>query len=508
MSPLARFVGTLGILAAWGGEFYSAAAELYDEALRPQFHFTARENWHNDPNGLVFYGGEYHLFFQHNPSGREWGNMTWGHAVSPDLVHWKQLDHAIYPDRLGTIFSGSAIVDRQNAGGFQQGKDPALVAFYTAAGGTSPESKDWPFTQCLAYSNDRGRTWVKYEGNPVLPNVGEGDRDPKVFWHAPSHHWVMPLYVGERQPDRLGKDGKPTVRNTCHFYTSTDLKHWSFASKFDQELYECPGLVELPVDGKSTNTRFVLWGASGDYWVGTFDGTKFTAEAPRQKGDFGSNYYAAQAYDDLPDHRVVLVSWMSGGRYPGMPFNQQMGFPSTLRLQSSPGGIHLVKWPVAELSSLVTRSTLDQNGGKLVAGTYPLEFATAQTLDLELAFKPGAAKTVSLSLRGIQFTWDASSQTLSAFDRKIPLPTAPSSTGEPLLESARGGLPGSGDSIVRFRILLDRSSVEIYGNGGLACASFCFVPSSDAYRNVLSIDGGTASFVRLLGRNLKSAWRP
>jgi hypothetical protein len=154
-------------------------SRLYDETYRPQFHFTAREGWHNDPNGLVYFGGEYHLYFQHNPKGREWGNMTWGHAVSPDLVHWKQLEHALYPDRMGTMFSGSAVVDWKDAGGFKSGKDPALVAFYTAAGGTSDESKGQPFTQCLAYSNDRGRTWTKYSGNRSYRTSAKGIAIPR-----------------------------------------------------------------------------------------------------------------------------------------------------------------------------------------------------------------------------------------------------------------------------------------------------------------------------------------
>ena len=156
----------------------------YQEAYRPQFHFTPKTNWTNDPNGLIHYKGEFHLFFQHNPSGINWGNMTWGHAVSTDLVHWKQLPHAIHPDELGTIFSGSGAVDWKNTGGFQTGDESVLVNFYTSAGSHAPEQV--PFTQSIAYSNDRGRSWTKYEGNPVIEHIVGSNRDPKVIWHEPT----------------------------------------------------------------------------------------------------------------------------------------------------------------------------------------------------------------------------------------------------------------------------------------------------------------------------------
>jgi len=158
---------------------------LYHETYRPQFHFTAKKNWLNDPNGLMYYKGEYHLFFQHNPSGIDWGNMTWGHAVSPDMIHWKQLDNAIYPDELGTIFSGSGVVDWSNTAGFKNGNKAVMVCIYTSAGD--------PFTQSIAYSNDKGRTWTKYADNPVLGHIVGSNRDPKVIRHVPTEKWIMAL---------------------------------------------------------------------------------------------------------------------------------------------------------------------------------------------------------------------------------------------------------------------------------------------------------------------------
>jgi fructan beta-fructosidase len=204
-----------------------AAAPAYGERLRPQFHFTSRTNWLNDPNGLVFYKGEYHLFFQHNPSGINWGNMTWGHAVSTDLLHWRQLDDALKPDRLGTIFSGSAVVDWDNTAGFQSGNEKTLVAIFTSAGK--------PFTQSMAYSTDRGRSWRKYDKNPVLNHVAGENRDPKVIWHVPTKRWIMALYL----------DGEKYA-----LFSSPDLKRWEKLCDLPEfGASECPDFFELQITG-------------------------------------------------------------------------------------------------------------------------------------------------------------------------------------------------------------------------------------------------------------------
>lgn len=291
---------------------------LYRETNRPQFHFTTRRGWNNDPNGLVYLDGEYHLFYQHNPYETQWGNMHWGHAVSKDLLHWEELNPALYPDKMGTMFSGSAVIDEKNTGGW--GKN-TMVAFYTAAGKN--------MTQNLAYSTDKGRTFSKYAGNPILGP----DRDPKVFWHKSSGVWVMVLYED----------------NYFAIYNSKDLKKWEYKSKI-KGFFECPELFELPVDGNENNKKWVMYGASGTYMTGDFDGEVFTPEQGKYFYSWGSQY-AAQTFNNLPDERRIQMSW---GRIeqPGMPFNQMMLFPTELTLRTTREGIRLFCEPISEIAKL------------------------------------------------------------------------------------------------------------------------------------------------------------
>ena len=209
----------------------------YQEKLRPQFHFSPKKGWTNDPNGLVCYKGEYHLFFEHNPFDVKWGNMTWGHAISPDMVHWTQIENALEPDKMGTMFSGSAVVDWDNTAGFQKGEEKTIVLIYTAAGGSNPESKGQPFTQCIAYSTDRGRTFTKYAGNPVVPNIVGSNRDPKVTWHAPTRQWILTMFL----------DG-----STYRFLASPDLKKWTMLQDISvPKTSECPDFFEMPVEQRT-----------------------------------------------------------------------------------------------------------------------------------------------------------------------------------------------------------------------------------------------------------------
>jgi fructan beta-fructosidase len=274
--PRRRLMAALAVLSGLGLVAASPAMadSLYHEQYRPQFHFTPARNWMNDPNGLIYYKGRYHLFFQYNPSGNTWGNMSWGHAVSTDLVHWKQLPVAIPQDDNEMIFSGSVVLDRNNTTGFGTRKNPPLVAVYTSAQKASGKQQ-----QALAYSTDGGTTWTKYDDNPVLDIGSNNFRDPKVFWYAPTGRWLMAVALADQ--------------HKISFYSSADLKHWTHQSDFGPAgatggVWECPDLFPLPVDGDAKKTKWVLavnlnpggiaGGSGAQYFVGDFNGKKFTAD--------------------------------------------------------------------------------------------------------------------------------------------------------------------------------------------------------------------------------------
>ena len=308
---------------------------LYREYNRPQMHYTQKRGWNNDPNGLVWHNGEYHLFYQHNPFEKEWGNMHWGHAVSRDLVHWQELPPALRPDSLGTIFSGSVVVDSCNTSGF--GKDGLIpmVAIYTA---DSPDRQ----VQCLAWSLDNGRTWTKYSGNPVIDSKetwGSRDtRDPKVFRYSPGGKWIMVL----------------NERDGHSIYSSPDLKDWTFRSHITG-FWECPELFPLAVDGNPDDIRWVMYGASGTYMTGQFDGDTFVPESGKHYYTGGS-LYAGQTFNNIPasDGRRIQIAW---GRitHPGMPFNGTFLIPTELSLKRGKNGIRLYSVPIREIEDIQTK---------------------------------------------------------------------------------------------------------------------------------------------------------
>ena len=351
---------------------------IYKEKNRPQFHFTTKRGWVNDPNGLIFYEGEYHLFYQHNPYEREWENMHWGHAVSKDLIHWEELNDALYPDELGGMFSGSAVIDYDNTAGFNKGKTPAMIAAYTAA---SPEKQ----VQCIAYSLDKGRTFTKYTGNPVIDSKAKWNsqdtRDPKVFWYDAGNHWVMAL----------------NERDGHSIYTSPNLKEWTYQSHVTG-FWECPELFELPIDGNPNNTKWVMYGASGTYMIGSFDGKVFTPESGKHLYTKGT-IYAAQTFTNMTDGRRVQIGW---GRvsHPEMPFNGMMLLPTELTLRTTKDGARLFNVPVKETEQLFTPAKQWKSLTSDKANELLKEFYDAGCLRVRTTFKLSHATGAGFNLFG------------------------------------------------------------------------------------------------------------
>lgn len=307
-------------------------ASIYRERNRPQFHFSTRRGWINDPNGCIWHNGQYHLYYQHNPFEREWENMTWGHATSPDLLHWTEQPPVLFPDTLGTMFSGSAVFDKDNTSGFGTKKNPPLVYAYTA-------DRSEKEVQCIAYSLDGGMTLHKYEGNPVIDShdrwQSRDTRDPRVFWYEPGGHWVLVL----------------NERNGHSIYTSDNLKDWTYRSHVNG-FWECPDLFPLPVDGNTKDVRWVMYGASNTYMIGRFDGKVFTPESGKHRFSSGA-IYAAQTFNNVPDGRRIQIGWANID-HRGMPFRGQMLLPTELTLRSTKDGVRLVSKPIAEVASLLS----------------------------------------------------------------------------------------------------------------------------------------------------------
>lgn len=353
---------------------------LYKESKRPQFHFSTRRGWINDPNGMIFYDGEYHLFYQHNPYEREWENMHWGHAVSRDMIHWEELPIALYPDRLGTMFSGSTVIDYANTAGFNKGSTPAMIALYTA---DNPDRQ----IQCIAYSLDKGRTWTKYANNPVIDSKekwnSKDTRDPRVFWYKPAGHWVMVL----------------NERDGHSIYTSKNLKEWNYESHVTG-FWECPDLFELPIDGNKENTKWVMYGASNTYMLGSFDGKTFTPESGKHYFSTGS-IYAAQTFANIPenDGRRIQIGW---GRIqqPGMAFNNMMLLPTELSLRTTKNGVRLFSVPVKETEQLFEKVQEWRSLTSSDANRKLKEFYNADRLRIKTTIKLSHATSAGFNLFG------------------------------------------------------------------------------------------------------------
>lgn len=490
------------------------AAAPYAERYRPLYHFTPPKNFMNDPNGLVVADGRYHLFYQHNPFGDTWGHMSWGHAVSPDLVRWTHKPVALAEEGDVMVWSGSAVIDRDNTSGLcTPGKTGGcLVAVYTSR---IPAEQ----TQSLAVSNDGGETWAKYAGNPVLDINVKDFRDPKVFWHEPTRRWVMVVV-------------KATEYKVA-IYGSPDLKTWTHLSDFGPAgvrnvTWECPDLFELPVQGRPGETRWVMkvdfnpgsvqGGSGGQYFLGTFDGTIFTNENPPTKVnwvDYGKDFYASQSWSDVPasDGRRIWIGWLSNWQYtsvaPTSPWRGAQSVPRTVTLRDIPGqGIRLVQEPVAELASL-REGHVRLEGMDLDAANRALaeRGVRGTALEIDAVLEPGTSTEVGLSVRrGAE-----GEETLVGYDApRALLSVDRTASGDVAFHP---GFPGEHaaplpmtDGRVRLRILVDASSVEVFGGAGETVITDAIFPAPESDGVQLYAKNGTARVVSMDVWRMRSAW--
>ena len=481
-----------GFAAIYQDDTFPGEDKLYKEKLRPQLHFSSKRGWNNDPNGMVYYDGEYHLFYQHNPYGWPWNNMTWGHAVSKDMMHWEELGDAIHPDKLGTIFSGGAVVDHNNTAGFQTGKEKPIICFYTYAGD--------PFTQALAYSNDRGRTLTKYEGNPIIGHIRGGNRDPKVVWHEPTQKWVMMLYVEEEDMD---------------IFTSTDLKKWTKTSRL-ASFHECPELFELPVDGDKTNMKWVTYGAGSEYYIGSFDGEVYKPETKALQFNYGSSFYASQTFSDIPkeDGRRIMMGW---GQVPmlGMPFNQMMSFPIELSLRTTDKGIRMVSKPVKEIEKLHKKKHAYSN--EVIDGVKTLKGIYGELFHIKAEFEVDEVDAFGLIVREFRIIYDVKNKELICKAPKNNIDTSKftkqfmamvkEEMGEFLDFHPSDIKTGPVDGKITLEVIVDRTYVETFINDGrYYIPKGAYLTDRDPAIKVFS-KGGETKLTNLEIYELDSIWK-
>lgn len=440
--------------------------------FRPQLHFTPKDQWMNDPNGMVFYEGEYHLFYQYHPESTVWGPMHWGHAVSQDLVHWEHLPIALAPDEHGAIFSGSVVVDKHDTSGFFGGKS-GLVAIFTHHD-TKPGTDLTRQRQSLAYSTDRGRTWTKYANNPVLIEEALPDfRDPKVFWFNPQQSWIMVIAAGD----------------AIRFYKSPNLKEWTYSGEFGvgqgshDGVWECPDLFELPVDGDTINKRWVLIVSIGEdanflegsrtqYFIGSFNGDTFVPEespAPLLWLDHGRDNYAGVTWSDVPEQqgRRLFIGWMNNWKYanviPTSDWRGAMTLPRELTLTAELEGVRLLQMPIRELQA---QRRSEQNWAAFELSHSELTVTHGDLLEIIAEFEFDDELEFGLKLRASE-----TEETIVGY-----------STHEQLLfidRSRSGAIDFHGDfackhsallkaetGIIKLHIFVDRSSIEAFANDG------------------------------------------
>lgn len=453
--------------------------KYYNEKYRPQVHFSPEKNWLFESNGLVFYKGNYHLFYKNVSISNKVFDSRIGHATSRDLIHWEHLPSAFSPDDKATDInscrpmSGSAVIDSMNLTGLQSADNKAMLIFYSDSQGN----------QNLAYSTDKGATWKKYEKNPVISDPGEDSHDPKVFYHQSSGKWVLALY---RAKGEMGKKAGISL------YTSSNLLNWEYKSHLEG-YGECPDLFEVGFEAPSKERKWVITSGEGGYKIGVFDGTTFLPETEMRKMDYGKNFFAAQTVSNAPDGKVIQLAWMRGGEYPDMAFNGQLTFPSELFLRSTKKGPVLCRKPIESIKILFDKD-LVKKGKNIIPGLKGnlLSGIKGDVIYLKAVLLPKSADSFGILVRngkksnGTDIQYDTAKKTLDVNGSKM------------IMEQI--------DGKIVLEIILDRSSVEVYGNHGETGITTCFSPLEGEDELLLYAQGGELFVESLEAYTLKSAW--
>lgn len=492
----------------------------FTEKYRPQFHYTPKINWMNDPNGLVYYEGNYHLFHQYNPFGNQWGYMSWNHAISDDLVHWKHQPVAIPygKEEEEAIFSGSAVVDHDNTTGFGDGTRAPLVAIYTSHY-TRDDGSTWQ-AQSLAYSVDGGENFIKYKENPVIEFDDPDFRDPKVIWMEEPGQWVMVVSLPRQYK--------------VQFYASDNLIDWTFLSDFGPDgatsgIWECPDLFPLAVDGNPDNKRWVLHvdinpgsiagGSGSQFFIGDWDGREFISDEAISSDeviwvDYGTDFYAAVTWSDIPeeDGRRIWVGWMNNWMYanqiPTYPWRSAQSIPRSIHLITIDGKIRAVQRPVKELEVLRNNYVQLQN-----TEVFPGELLLSQkgisgkAYEIFIEMEPGSSKTAGLKLRV-----GDNEETLVGYDSaRETVFVDRTKSGEDDFHSdfsQRNDAPARLiEGKIRLQIFVDWSSVEVFVNDGEAVITNRIFPDPDSQDVIFYSDGGTANITKIDFWTLSSIWK-
>jgi fructan beta-fructosidase len=489
----------------------------YKEQFRPQFHFSPEAHWMNDPNGMVYLDGEYHLFYQYYPESSVWGPMHWGHAVSTDLIHWQNLPVALYPDSLGYIFSGSAVVDTKNSSGLGSEQNPAMVAIFTYHNPVLEKTGSKVFqNQGIAFSTDKGRTWTKYPGNPVLENPGIRDfRDPKVFWHEESSRWIMILAVQDR----------------VHLYSSHDLLKWTFESEFGIGIgahggvWECPDLFKLKVEGSDV-PKWVMFvsinpggpngGSATQYFTGDFDGHKFIPENTNGKWvDWGRDNYAGVTWSNIPevDGRKLFLGWMSNWDYativPTNVWRSATTIPRELSLISSGEEHLLISKPVREIEKLRKNSATAFPGVQEISGERVIETDSINLMQCELMFDLNLIDSKTDSV-GIIMKNNSGERFIIGYSKgEKQIFIIRTSAGDSTFSkrfSGVSGAPYTAGTVLKLHIFIDASSAELFvDDGKLVMTTLIFPKEKFTVLKVFS-KIGEVTLDRSEFHNLKSIW--